>query len=166
MLMIIFSWVYVRQVFLFTSASSLQVHCLDDVCGMLPFLNPDVPDQFYRLWLSLFLHAGYVSPLHPFYYGTNDVCPFHIQCTAYEGFTQDKAIIRAIILGNSSDLPFKQLNRLRGLQIRFILSVSHALLCVCWQAAALCGDCGFPDDHTERSGEAGRLGPHLHHLHL
>lgn len=35
-----------------------QVHCLDDVCGMLPFLNPDVPDQFYRLWLSLFLHAG------------------------------------------------------------------------------------------------------------
>ncbi|XP_063332616.1 inactive rhomboid protein 2-like [Pelmatolapia mariae] len=35
-----------------------QVHCLDDVCGLLPFLNPDVPDQVYRLWLSLFLHAG------------------------------------------------------------------------------------------------------------
>ncbi|XP_078257735.1 inactive rhomboid protein 2-like [Rhinoraja longicauda] len=35
-----------------------QVHCLDDVCGLLPFLNPDVPDQIYRLWLSLFLHAG------------------------------------------------------------------------------------------------------------
>uniref|UniRef100_A0A3B5M8T6 Inactive rhomboid protein n=1 Tax=Xiphophorus couchianus TaxID=32473 RepID=A0A3B5M8T6_9TELE len=35
-----------------------QVHCLADVCGLLPFLNPDVPDQFYRLWLSLFLHAG------------------------------------------------------------------------------------------------------------
>ncbi|XP_049577728.1 inactive rhomboid protein 2 isoform X2 [Syngnathus scovelli] len=35
-----------------------QVHCLDDVCGLLPFLNPDVPDQFYRFWLSLFLHAG------------------------------------------------------------------------------------------------------------
>lgn len=35
-----------------------QVHCLDDVCGLLPFLNPDIPDQFYRLWLSLFLHAG------------------------------------------------------------------------------------------------------------
>ncbi|XP_043945387.1 inactive rhomboid protein 1 isoform X2 [Protopterus annectens] len=35
-----------------------QVHCMDDVCGLLPFLNPDVPDQFYRLWLSLFLHAG------------------------------------------------------------------------------------------------------------
>uniref|UniRef100_H3DJG3 Inactive rhomboid protein n=1 Tax=Tetraodon nigroviridis TaxID=99883 RepID=H3DJG3_TETNG len=37
---------------------SPQVHCLDDVCGLLPFLNPEVPDQFYRLWLSLFLHAG------------------------------------------------------------------------------------------------------------
>lgn len=37
-----------------------QVHCLDEVCGLLPFLNPEVPDQFYRLWLSLFLHAGYV----------------------------------------------------------------------------------------------------------
>ncbi|XP_053711743.1 inactive rhomboid protein 2-like [Synchiropus splendidus] len=35
-----------------------QVHCLADVCGLLPFLNPEVPDQFYRLWLSLFLHAG------------------------------------------------------------------------------------------------------------
>lgn len=35
-----------------------QVNCLDDVCGLLPFLNPDVPNQFYRLWLSLFLHAG------------------------------------------------------------------------------------------------------------
>ncbi|XP_018610281.1 inactive rhomboid protein 1 isoform X2 [Scleropages formosus] len=35
-----------------------QVHCMDDVCGLLPFLNPQVPDQFYRLWLSLFLHAG------------------------------------------------------------------------------------------------------------
>ena len=28
---------------------------MDDVCGLLPFLNPEVPDQFYRLWLSLFL---------------------------------------------------------------------------------------------------------------
>lgn len=37
---------------------STQVHCLDKVCGLLPFLNPEVPDQFYRLWLSLFLHAG------------------------------------------------------------------------------------------------------------
>lgn len=35
-----------------------QVSCLDDICGMIPFYNPDVPDQFYRLWTSLFLHAG------------------------------------------------------------------------------------------------------------
>ena len=33
---------------------------MDDVCGLLPFLNPEIPDQFYRLWLSLFLHAGLV----------------------------------------------------------------------------------------------------------
>lgn len=25
---------------------------------MIPFYFPDVPDQFYRLWTSLFLHAG------------------------------------------------------------------------------------------------------------
>lgn len=41
-----------------TTLLPLQVHCLDEVCGLLPFLNPEVPDQFYRLWLSLFLHAG------------------------------------------------------------------------------------------------------------
>lgn len=35
-----------------------QVRCMNEVCGLLPFLNPEVPDQFYRLWLSLFLHAG------------------------------------------------------------------------------------------------------------
>uniref|UniRef100_A0A3B5L342 Inactive rhomboid protein n=1 Tax=Xiphophorus couchianus TaxID=32473 RepID=A0A3B5L342_9TELE len=35
-----------------------QVACMDDVCGLLPFLNPQIPDQFSRLWLSLFLHAG------------------------------------------------------------------------------------------------------------
>ncbi|XP_021096767.1 inactive rhomboid protein 2 isoform X2 [Heterocephalus glaber] len=40
-----------------------QVHCLDQVCGLLPFLNPEIPDQFYRLWLSLFLHAGLVHCL-------------------------------------------------------------------------------------------------------
>ncbi|KAB0401606.1 hypothetical protein E2I00_007264, partial [Balaenoptera physalus] len=42
---------------------SAQVHCMDDVCGLLPFLNPEVPDQFYRLWLSLFLHAGQMTVL-------------------------------------------------------------------------------------------------------
>lgn len=35
-----------------------QVSCLNNVCGMIPFHNPDVPDQFYRLWTSLFIHAG------------------------------------------------------------------------------------------------------------
>uniref|UniRef100_A0A0N5ANY5 Rhomboid domain-containing protein n=1 Tax=Syphacia muris TaxID=451379 RepID=A0A0N5ANY5_9BILA len=35
-----------------------QVSCLSEVCGMLPFLHKDHPDQFYRLFLSLFLHAG------------------------------------------------------------------------------------------------------------
>lgn len=39
-------------------APPTQVHCLDKVCGLLPFLNPEAPDQFYRIWLSLFLHAG------------------------------------------------------------------------------------------------------------
>lgn len=28
---------------------------------MIPFYFPDVPDQFYRLWTSLFLHAGIVQ---------------------------------------------------------------------------------------------------------
>lgn len=35
-----------------------QVSCIGDVCGMLPFAKEDVPDQFYRLWTSLFLNAG------------------------------------------------------------------------------------------------------------
>ncbi|KAI5723596.1 hypothetical protein M8J76_008494 [Diaphorina citri] len=37
-----------------------QVSCLDNVCGMIPFYNVDSPDQFYRLWTSLFLHAGVI----------------------------------------------------------------------------------------------------------
>ena len=36
-----------------------QVSCLDDVCGMIPFYDPEKPDQFYRLWTALFLHAGW-----------------------------------------------------------------------------------------------------------
>ncbi|XP_025835911.1 inactive rhomboid protein 2 isoform X2 [Agrilus planipennis] len=35
-----------------------QVSCLDDVCGMIPFYFMEIPDQFYRLWTSIFLHAG------------------------------------------------------------------------------------------------------------
>ena len=37
----------------------MQVSCLSEVCGMIPFYNPDKPDQFYRFWISLFLHFGY-----------------------------------------------------------------------------------------------------------
>ncbi|XP_053607467.1 inactive rhomboid protein 2 isoform X2 [Plodia interpunctella] len=35
-----------------------QVSCLDDVCGMLPFMKRRRPDQLYRVWTSLFVHAG------------------------------------------------------------------------------------------------------------
>ena len=37
-----------------------QVSCMQDVCGMFSFVNEGSPDQFYRLWTSLFLHAGVV----------------------------------------------------------------------------------------------------------
>lgn len=40
-----------------------QVSCMDDICGMMAFYSEDVPDQFYRLWTSLFLHAGIVHLL-------------------------------------------------------------------------------------------------------
>ncbi|XP_067614189.1 inactive rhomboid protein 1 isoform X2 [Eurosta solidaginis] len=35
-----------------------QISCLDNVCGMLPFISVEVPDQFYRIFTSLCLHAG------------------------------------------------------------------------------------------------------------
>ncbi|XP_063702628.1 inactive rhomboid protein 1 [Culicoides brevitarsis] len=35
-----------------------QISCLNDVCGMFPFIITDIPDQFYRLFTSLLLHAG------------------------------------------------------------------------------------------------------------
>ena len=31
---------------------------MGDVCGMLSFKTKDSPDQVYRLWTPLFLHAG------------------------------------------------------------------------------------------------------------
>ena len=37
-----------------------QVSCMQDVCGMLPFLKQGRPDQVYRLWTALFLHAGLI----------------------------------------------------------------------------------------------------------
>ncbi|XP_063444509.1 inactive rhomboid protein 1-like isoform X2 [Mytilus trossulus] len=35
-----------------------QVKCLKQICGMIPFTDDDIPDQFYRLWTSIFLHGG------------------------------------------------------------------------------------------------------------
>ncbi|XP_038069235.1 inactive rhomboid protein 2-like isoform X2 [Patiria miniata] len=35
-----------------------QINCLDAVCGLVNFANPEYPDQIYRIFLSLFLHAG------------------------------------------------------------------------------------------------------------
>ncbi|KAH9285784.1 Inactive rhomboid protein 1 [Echinococcus granulosus] len=35
-----------------------QVRCLQEVCGMIPFVIPSTPDQLSRLFVSLFLHAG------------------------------------------------------------------------------------------------------------
>ncbi|KAE8748491.1 rhomboid like protein-1 [Frankliniella occidentalis] len=49
---------FVRGYFHEEASLCSQVSCLDDVCGMMPFYTPEVPDQFYRLWTSLFLHAG------------------------------------------------------------------------------------------------------------
>ncbi|KAH3861972.1 inactive rhomboid protein 1-like [Dreissena polymorpha] len=35
-----------------------QVPCMKKICGMIPFSQDKYPDQFYRLWTSLFLHGG------------------------------------------------------------------------------------------------------------
>ncbi|KAI6212837.1 hypothetical protein M3Y94_00076400 [Aphelenchoides besseyi] len=40
-----------------------QVSCLNDVCGMSPFLLRDTPDQFYRFFIPLFIHAGIIRLL-------------------------------------------------------------------------------------------------------
>jgi len=40
-----------------------QVDCMNEVCGMLPFNKKGHPDQFYRFWISLFLHAGVLHML-------------------------------------------------------------------------------------------------------
>ncbi|XP_071105942.1 inactive rhomboid protein 2-like isoform X1 [Haliotis cracherodii] len=37
-----------------------QVKCMQQICGMIVFFHPDHPDQFYRLWTSLFLHGGLI----------------------------------------------------------------------------------------------------------
>ncbi|XP_017099258.2 inactive rhomboid protein 1 [Drosophila bipectinata] len=35
-----------------------QISCLNNVCGMFPFISVETPDQFYRLLTSLCMHAG------------------------------------------------------------------------------------------------------------
>lgn len=37
-----------------------QVSCMDDVCGLVPFINQEIPDQWYRVITSIFLHAGVI----------------------------------------------------------------------------------------------------------
>lgn len=49
---------FVRGYFHEEASLCSQVSCMDDVCGMIPFYFPEIPDQVYRLWTSLFLHAG------------------------------------------------------------------------------------------------------------
>jgi len=39
-----------------------QVSCMNEICGMIPFMNSSHPDQFYRLFISLFIHVGSVVP--------------------------------------------------------------------------------------------------------
>lgn len=50
--------VYMSAVMGWGIPSLLQVDCFADVCGLLPFANPNHPDQVYRLWLALFMHSG------------------------------------------------------------------------------------------------------------
>ncbi|KAF2361717.1 Peptidase S54 rhomboid domain [Trinorchestia longiramus] len=49
---------FVRGYFHEEATLCSQVSCMNNVCGMVPFHSPDHPDQFYRLWTSLFIHAG------------------------------------------------------------------------------------------------------------
>ena len=37
-----------------------QVSCMSVLCGMVPFANPHIPDQGYRLLISIFIHSGSV----------------------------------------------------------------------------------------------------------
>jgi len=37
-----------------------QVKCFDEICGLIPFADSSKPDQWYRVYLALFLHAGFI----------------------------------------------------------------------------------------------------------
>ncbi|XP_053668780.1 inactive rhomboid protein 1-like [Anopheles marshallii] len=51
---------FVRGYFHEEASLCSQVSCLNDVCGMFHFIAVDYPDQFYRLFTSLLLHAGLI----------------------------------------------------------------------------------------------------------
>jgi len=34
---------------------------MSEICGMISFFNSSHPDQFYRLFISLFIHVGLVA---------------------------------------------------------------------------------------------------------
>ena len=40
-----------------------KVDCMQDVCGMIDFLHEKNPDQVYRLFTSIFIHAGVLQLL-------------------------------------------------------------------------------------------------------
>ncbi|CAI2352035.1 unnamed protein product [Caenorhabditis sp. 36 PRJEB53466] len=44
-----------------------QVNCFSGVCGMFPFFGPS-PNQFYRLFFSLFIHAGILHLAFTFFF--------------------------------------------------------------------------------------------------
>lgn len=46
-----------------TAETCDQVFCMSDVCGLIPFFTPGSPDQWYRLYLALFIHVGIIHLL-------------------------------------------------------------------------------------------------------
>lgn len=113
---------------------------MDDVCGLLPFLNPEIPDQFYRLWLSLFLHAGWVGSV--------------IRCRG--------PIVNFAINEMQCQITYPDCTFLTKVKARLTGWVS---LFLSLQDTALPGVCVLPDDHSEGSGEASRLAENLHYLY-
>ncbi|KAH8869843.1 Inactive rhomboid protein 1 [Schistosoma japonicum] len=49
---------FVRGFYYPNAALCSQVNCLNQICGMSPFINNEYPNQMYRIFTSLFLHAG------------------------------------------------------------------------------------------------------------
>ncbi|CAH8858598.1 unnamed protein product [Trichobilharzia szidati] len=49
---------FVRGFYYPTAALCSQVNCLNQICGMSPFINNEYPNQIYRIFTALFVHAG------------------------------------------------------------------------------------------------------------